>query len=871
MKRFLLCAYLLLGCFLVGLADHITGGEIYYTFSGFSGGQYKYSVTVKLFKRCSSEREFLNPSIISVFNARTGARVADFNVQRSKIETLNLSNTNPCITNPPPVCFNVAYYQFDVLLPASADGYIITSHVVYRIDGMNNLVTGYDQVGATYTAFIPGNAAVTNAPENNSAQFTGSDLVIICTGNRFSYSFAASDKDDDELRYSFCDAYVTTGISPRDNSTPPAAPPYYSVPYGNGYSGSAPLGGNVSIDQHTGLITGIAPTNGTYVVTVCVEEIRNGVVIATQRKDFQINIAGCSIAAATLPDEYMVCGNNSDLTVSNISNSPLINTLDWSFIDRDGNVVHNSRGRQTSYAFRDTGLYVIKLVVNQDGICSDSSTAVARVYPGFEPDFNIAGTCINVPVQFEDRSSTVYGVVDKWNWDFGDNSGSGNISGLQRPEHEYAITGSKNVRLIAGNSMGCIDTVFKRVDIIDKPPIELAFRDTLICPPDAFQLNANGDGDFSWTSQATIINANTSSPFINPVATGYYYVELNSDGCINRDSVLVRVVNEVSLSAMPDTVICRGDSMQLFIESNALRYLWSPGEDFANNNTKLPVITPGDNTRYIVMAFISNCSATEEINVVTVAYPSANVGLDTTICYNTPADLHAITDGTNYIWKSGNNIIPENGADISITPLSTTEYIFYSYDDKGCPKPGIDTVRVVVLEDINAFAGNDTTVVVGQPLQLNAVGGVSYSWLGPALSASDIANPVAVFSEVGRENVLRYKVNVFNEAGCVDSAYLNVTVFASGPDVFVPSAFTPNGDGKNDRFEPVSAGAQIELFQVFNRWGQLMYSSGGKFYPKWDGMYQGRQQSSGTYVWALRGIDYMGRRFTKRGTVVLIR
>src|SRR5687768_13916777 len=114
MKYFLLPVFMLLGYIPGVFADHITGGEIYYTFSGVSGSDYKYNVTVKLFMRCSSGREFNNPTAISIFNASSGARVRDYSVSITKTETLNLTNTNVCITNPPAVCYQVAYYEFQV-------------------------------------------------------------------------------------------------------------------------------------------------------------------------------------------------------------------------------------------------------------------------------------------------------------------------------------------------------------------------------------------------------------------------------------------------------------------------------------------------------------------------------------------------------------------------------------------------------------------------------------------------------------------------------------------------------------------------------------------------------------------------------------
>ncbi len=174
---------------------------------------------------------------------------------------------------------------------------------------------------------------------------------------------------------------------------------------------------------------------------------------------------------------------------------------------------------------------------------------------------------------------------------------------------------------------------------------------------------------------------------------------------------------------------------------------------------------------------------------------------------------------------------------------------------------------------MNAFAGNDTVVVTNQPLQLQATGGLNYSW-SPAFGLSDanVSNPVATFVSSPPEGSYRYKVLVADEIGCVDSAYMQVQVFSSGPEIYVPSAFTPNNDGKNDFFQVVAAGIRrIEVFQLYNRWGQLIYNSPGTHSRGWDGNFGGKPQPPDTYVYMVKATDYTGKPIFKRGTVVLIR
>jgi gliding motility-associated-like protein len=845
-------------------AEHITGGEMFYTYVGMVNGQHQYRGTVKLFKNCYSNRQLANPAVVSVFDRVTGQRIEDITVPLSNTENISLTDPNKCITNPPDVCYAIGFYHFEVLLPASPNGYILSAQFVFRIAGINNLSSGYGNVGATYTAEIPPTAAA----QNNSAHFIGSDMVAVCADNSFSYSFAAEDADGDQLRYSFCDAYGG-GSGGANAGTPSAPPPYSTVPYGSIFGGGLPLGANVKIDASTGLIKGIAPAEGVYVVTVCVEEIRNGIVIATQRKDLQINIASCSIAAASLLPEYLLCKNTSTLQVSNFSTSPLIKTYNWELIDENDVVVFSETSSALTYSFADTGIYKIKLVINRGQECSDSMNSIAKVYPGLKTDFDFAGVCFGKPTTFTNKTTTVYGQLNSWRWDFGEFN-VGDVADQFSPAYQYQVMGQKRLQLIVGTTKGCRDTVTKSITIVDKPPMSLAFRDTLICTNDKVQLvaKAEGGGNFTWSGN-NIQNTTTAAPLASPTSTTTYYVLLDDNGCLNKDSVKVRVTDKVFLQAMNDTTICAGDPIQLKLKSDGFIYAWtniSPENAALPNPNTAPVST----TIYEVTAFIGGCSAKDQVRVTTVPYPIVNAGVDTIICHSNTAQLSGNTNGSSVVWSPAATLSGGTTLDPVARPKQTTSYVLTAFDTKGCPKPSKDTVLVTVLPPIKPFAGRDTSVVIGQPLQLNASGGVSYSWSPAiALSATDINDPIAVYSSPYES--IEYKVLVFNEAGCADSVYINVKVFATKPLIFVPNAFTPNGDGKNDKVRPIAAGMlRIEYFNVYNRWGQLVFSTQLDGHG-WDGTIGGKIQTTGVFTWAVKAIDYSGKPYFEKGTVTLIR
>lgn len=869
-----LCIVLLLLCAThKAKADHITGGEIFYTYAANTGGLNVYQATMKLFMRCNSGRNFPDPAIIGIFNRSTNALFTNINVNIARRETIAITENDPCISNPPTVCYEIAYYDFTISVPPNAEGYIIAGQVNFRINGINNLVPGSTSIGATYTAEIPGTRDYSTATNNNSARFTANDLVVVCANNPFTYSFGAVENGDDQLRYYFCGAYQTgtSGGSGAGQQNPPVAPPYLSVPYGNGFSASSPLGPLVSINESNGLITGIAPAAGIYVVTVCVEERRSGVVIATQRKDIQINITNCSLAAALLLPRYQLCGDSASIRFTNESLGNADITYRWQLLRRNGTEL--SSGSQPVFEHRfangDTGLYKVSLRTTLGTQCPDSAEAPVYVYPGFKAGFDALGTCLGSPTQFTDRTTTRYGKVISWHWQFAVPVTPDSLTQTPNPRVTFSAAGSFFTQMRVENENGCIDSISKTIVISAEPPIALNFRDTLICPPDTLQLEAKGEGSFSWQfATGMLSNRNTGNILVAPRQTTIYKVRQELGNCISNDSIRVRVADKVILSIQGDTTICRGDSIILTAISNASQFAWYDNGVILPHSGNRLVTRPDKSTTIKIKANISKCSDSAELTISTAPYPIADAGKDSVLCFLQAITLNGVTNGDRFEWVG----YPQfNILNPTVIPESTTNYILKAYfDTGGCKKPAIDTIQVIVRPPVRLISTGDTSIVVRQPLQLNAKGAVRYLWLpANALNRNDIENPIAIFNTPADR--LMYQVIGFDEAGCSDTAILYIRVFANGPAIYVPNAFTPNKDGLNDGLRPILAGMQqLLFFKIFNRYGQLVFETNTDK-KAWDGNVNGKPQASGNYMWIVQALDYEGNRIQQKGSAILIR
>ncbi len=864
MKRFAGVIIFLL-FFISATAHHIIGGEMYYTFVKKTDNNYQYEITLKLYRGCEPQDEnhsLLDPYVtFSIFNKDDHSFVDS--VVRIPLDgphEIRKQRENPCIVNAPEVCYQVGYYRATVSFPVNKKGYTIAYQRCCRNDLLRNANTsGF--VGATYFTDIPGSE--NGIPGDSGPRHEKEEAVLLCSKGNVNYNFQETDPDGDELRYAFAPGYVG-GNAIRLAPVPTSPPPFQNFSYKNGFTGYTPLGEGVTIDSLTGKIYGRTDlTPGVYDITIRVRAYRDGKLIATNYRDFQFEIHDCHrLALADIPPFYNECKSNTfHFTNNSTPGKPYL----WDFGDGS-----TSTEAEPTHTFREPGTYHVWIKVDPTSPCGDSMQSTVKVFPGLKSTFKKQGSCLQFPVAFIDESSTPLGNIVSRHWDFGDPATLADTSDEKDPAYHYTAEGTFPVTLKVTTDSGCVQTDTQTFRFYDKPPLTVT-SDTIMCSKDPFHLMASSSlaGHFKWGPDYRINDQNIADPTVQPLQDTTYKVVFTDDqGCVNTDSVHLKVMKKIIVNAGNDTIICKGDpvSLQAAGDEN-YTFTWYNTENEVVANGKDATFPTSQNEIYRVRATLGTCSAEDEMAVKTVPYPIPVIHpADTAICYGDTISLTG-EGGAFYKWSPSDGLSNNSQSTVLADPKSTGIYTLTVIDTLGCPKPVDTSMRLRVVPPVQAFAGNDTIITTGQSFQLHASGGNRYRWTpSMGLSDPDIADPVVN----GTKDIV-YKLTVMVQPqGCVGYDSLSIR-YVKGPEVYVPSAFTPNGDGRNDVFRPIPVGiTQIAYFRVYNRWGALVYKT--KAYMKgWDGNYKGRPAQTGAYVWMLKARDFEGHTILKKGTVMLIR
>lgn len=333
-----------------------------------------------------------------------------------------------------------------------------------------------------------------------------------------------------------------------------------------------------------------------------------------------------------------------------------------------------------------------------------------------------------------------------------------------------------------------------------------------------------------------------------------------------RESINVNVAAKPDLHVSSDTLICEGGTVQLNA-TGAFRYDWQPTTSLSAGSIANPVARPTQTTRYFITGTAANgCFKKDSVDVQVQAKPHYTLEpLATSVCLGDTVAL-TVRGGPNFEWVAEPTLIAAQEQAL-VFPKALKLYKVIVRDplcainEKLTASVAVKPLPVLSLTKSNDIDCSNTTA------QLMASGGIQVNWR-PAhgMQNTSTANPVVTPTQT-----TTYLATLASADGCLAKDSITVNVTQTGINRFyVPNAFTPDGNGKNDCFGvPYWGNTDQFSFDIYNRWGQLIFST-TNVSTCWDGRYKGQLQPEGIYVYRITAKTFCGE-VVKNGTVLLTR
>ncbi len=465
--------------------------------------------------------------------------------------------------------------------------------------------------------------------------------------------------------------------------------------------------------------------------------------------------------------------------------------------------------------------------------------------------------CIGQPVNF--TNNTVG--ANRYHWNFGDTaSGPADSSNLQNPVHIFNSPGTYTVELIATNTGGsCSPDTAKVIDTIITKPQPIITGTDSVCPlAKNGVLNAsNGFTSYKWAP------GGESSQNVTGLSAGTYTVTVTLATCTGDTTFTIHTKPNPTpvAGASPDT-LCKGDSTVL-AGGGGGTYLWNPGMQTSSSVTVKPVNT----TTYTLTVTTNGCTDSTRITVFMNKTPIVTNAQPVNLCPGGSVQLAVNTMyGATYLWLPNTNLSSDTVPNPFANPSVNTTYTVL-VSNGPCKAIGYATVNV--LTGAAGIAGNDTTIGSKGTARLfvkSAQGGQSYKWIPSGGVACDTcpnttANPATT---------QKYYLQITDSNGCTLLDSVLVTVLDTCATVFVPNAFSPNGNGHNE-LECLYGGCIQSLdFAIFDRWGNKVFETNDPT-KCWDGTYNGVLMNTGEFVYYLNATLNNGKTINQKGNITLIR
>lgn len=447
-----------------------------------------------------------------------------------------------------------------------------------------------------------------------------------------------------------------------------------------------------------------------------------------------------------------------------------------------------------------------------------------------------------------------------------------NINNLSAGYHFLTVTDSR----------GCTDTV--GVNITEPTAVStIALGDDTICPNGLANLSASGNGGSGNYSYQWSNNSSGASQTVSPTNTTTYSVyATDGNGCVGAaDSVIVLVndINNVNLSAVPDTTLCAGDGYLVSATMNGgignYTFTWNNGLGQGQGPF---VVAPNNTTNYTV-TLTDECGNSKNENVTVIVTPLPNVAIlpQTKIaCGAVVLNLNntmANQSGSTFYWDFGDNTS-------STLENPTKEYsqtgmynvILTVTSSFGCVNSNQANMNITVnpkpVAQFDASTYKTTMLNPEVSFDNYSTNAQFYDWSFGDGAFSTAQHPTHTYEKDG---IYLVRLIAKNTNGCKDTAFTEIEI---DPEYhfYIPNAFTPDNDGNNDIFTAV--GEEIEEFtmMIYNRWGELIYET-YDLNAGWDGTTKGGNALAmeGVYVYKIKLRDWQGLYHNFTGKVTLIK
>lgn len=370
-----------------------------------------------------------------------------------------------------------------------------------------------------------------------------------------------------------------------------------------------------------------------------------------------------------------------------------------------------------------------------------------------------------------------------------------------------------------------------------------------------YQWQVSTDSGASYTNLIDDTNKIYVRPATNIPAKYFYRLAVSQrqnvgvTSCSIFSNVVEVGVNKYPVVNASATGHCTGDTLHLFSNDGVL-FSWNGPLGFSSNAQNPFILNAGlgnNGTYDVSVTSAKGCTSKDSVTTSLFQRPTVNAGNDQEICEGSSVQLNSTGSNniTSYQWFPGVGLSNQNIPDPVASPDETTLYAL-TVGNNSCLVS--DSVLVTIDQNPFANAGPDKVIIKGQSTSLDGTAAgtdVAYLWTPDInISGSSTLSPI-----VNPDTNQIYILNVYSNKGCktaTDSVLVKVY-----QQLYIPNAFTPNGDGLNDTWdiETLKAypGAEVK---VYNRYGQTIFDNNGKSIS-WDGTFKGEPQQSGAYVYLI--------------------